>query len=107
MILKYKNLPTWQKALFFPFWILGWVFKLAWVVLAGVAALVGTAAGQVARLIAIVVYFLWMWAFIGWLEGQGMAARGEADRRKAMQAELDKAKQDGIAEGIAAANREA
>lgn len=106
MILKYKNLPTWQKVLFFPFWILGWVVKLVWVILAGVAALVGTIAGQAFRLVAIVAYFLWMWFYIGWLEGQGMAARGEADRRKALQAELDMAQEKGRAEGAAAANQE-
>lgn len=106
MIFKYKNLPAWQKVLFFPFWILGWVFKIAWVIASGIAALTGTIAGQVVRLAAIVVYFLWMWAYTGWLEGQGMAARGEADRRKALEAELDKAKQAGVAEGLAAANKE-
>lgn len=91
MIFKYKDLPTWQKVLFFPFWVISWVVRLAWVVVAGIAALLGTALGQGARLLAILLYFVWMWAFIGWLEAQGMAARGEADRRKAADAGLDNA----------------
>ncbi len=106
MNLKYANLPAWQKVLFFPFWIVGWVVRLLWVILAGAAALLGTIAGQAFRLVAIVAYFLWMWSFIGWLEAQGMAAKGEADRRKALQAELDKAHQKGRAEALAEQNKQ-
>lgn len=106
MILKYSNLPAWQKVLFFPFWIVGWGIKLVWIVLAGLAALAGTILGQGFRLLAILFYFLWMWSFIGWLEGQGMAAKGEADRKKALQAELDKAREKGRAEALAEQNRQ-
>lgn len=77
MRIRYRSLPLkWQIPLF-PVWAFGLALTALWLVLAGIAAIIGVALGQVARILAIALYFIWFYAYIGWQQARDMALRND------------------------------
>lgn len=77
MRIRYRSLPLkWQIPLF-PIWVVGLLLTALWLVLAGLSAVIGVMTGQVARILAIALYFIWFYTLIGWAQARDIALRRE------------------------------